>query len=164
MQVYLDKVRWEEELLHRNHVKNKKQNIRSKECIAYIYKILDTMYFLEILDTLYIQETYLVWNKLIRQRKRKSGRSLQIDMLIAEYNVSLYVDKHILFSIALYGHFALDSISKTYIGKHSLSDKYVYYKENIKNETISKCRFRHQSQQSIITRHYFVSINTFRYM
>ena len=41
-----------------------------------------------LLDLLYIRETYILYSWLIRQRKRKSGRSLKIGVLMAKYNLN----------------------------------------------------------------------------
>ena len=53
-------------------------------CIEYM-KYIGYIY-IYILDILHIQERYFPRNELIRQKKRKSRLSLNIEVLIVKYN------------------------------------------------------------------------------
>ena len=69
-------------------------------------------------------------------------------------------DKNIIFSPGLCGHFALGTLSKTYL-KDVVFEINVFIKKIPKLATIKNVKFDTQINNRIRTIYYFVSINTF---
>ena len=69
------------------------------------------------------------------------------------------VDKRIIFSPGVCGHFALDTLSETYL-KDAVFDINVFGKESTRMTTSTNVKYDTKITNRIITRYCFVSINT----
>ena len=69
-------------------------------------------------------------------------------------------DKNMKFSPGLCGHFALGTLSETYL-KDAVFEINVFSKKIPKNANIEDVKFDTKINNRIRTRYYFVSINTF---
>ena len=57
-----------------------------------LFDVLDLYDLFDLFDVVYTLETYLLQNELIRQRKHKGGRSLNIEVLMANTTIKLSFD------------------------------------------------------------------------
>ena len=136
---------------------DKIQSIKSSQYIGSIGSIGSIGYIGS-----YRKHTSCKMNKLDRENAKGVGAEKSTfwwrnTIEIAEF------DKHMICSPGLCGHFALGTLSKTYL-KDAVFERKVFRKKNIAKITKSKnVKFDTKIKNRIGTRYYFVSIKTFWY-